>query len=152
MRHFYFFLFLLSRKARNATIKLPKAMSKLKIPIITEIISKAVIITHLPSYVIQRTGVDIGRLPPCHGHSNACFHAYLEYHISHVYSIANRIFVRFIFIIFNTQKPPKAYTPGGLPSLISPKYISRIHLVRHIIQTRIIPVRNNCLRLCLELF
>ena len=76
-RHFYFFLFLLSRKARNATIKLPKATSKLNIPIITEIISKAVIITHrlrsrsgprwagvhrtpsdLPSYVIW-----LGRLP-----------------------------------------------------------------------------------------
>ena len=77
VRHFYFFLFLLSRKARNATIKLPKATSKLNIPIITEIISKAVIITHrlrsrsgprwagvhwtpsdLPSYVIW-----LGRLP-----------------------------------------------------------------------------------------
>ena len=120
MRHFYFFLFLLSRKARNATIKLPKAMSKLKIPIITEIISKAVIITHLPSYVIQRTGVDIGRLPPCHGHSNAC----LEYHISLINSIKNRIFVRFIFIILKHKNRRKHKTPGGLPFPISPKYLS----------------------------
>lgn len=27
-----------------------------------------------------------GHHAPCHGHSNTCFHAYLEYHISHVYS------------------------------------------------------------------
>ena len=52
----------------------------------------------------------------------------------------------------NVKKPPKAYAPGGLPSLISSKYISCIHLVHNIIQTSIIPVRNNCLRLCLELF
>ena len=44
-----------------------------------------------------------GRLPPCHGHSNACFHAYLEYHISHVYSTANRIFVRFILSFKHTK-------------------------------------------------
>lgn len=43
---FLFLLVSLIEKARNATIKLPKAMSKLKIPIIIEILSKAVIITH----------------------------------------------------------------------------------------------------------
>ena len=31
-RHFYFFLFLLSRKARNAITKLPKDISKANIP------------------------------------------------------------------------------------------------------------------------
>lgn len=36
---FYFFLFLLSRKARNATIKLPKDINKANIPIKIEIIS-----------------------------------------------------------------------------------------------------------------
>ena len=38
-RHFYFFLFLLSRKARNATIKLPKDISKANISMKIEIIS-----------------------------------------------------------------------------------------------------------------
>ena len=108
-RHFYFFLFLLSRKARNATIKLPKATSKLNIPIITEIISKAVIITHrlrsrsgprwtgvhwtpsdLPSYVIW-----LGRLPPRHGYSSYVnYHALLLYHFVLMISIVFRTFVR----------------------------------------------------------
>ena len=48
-RHFYFFLlFLLSRKFRNATTKPPKVQSKVNIPRNIETISKAVIITHLP--------------------------------------------------------------------------------------------------------
>ena len=56
-RHFYFFLlFLLSRKVRNATIRLPKEISKPIIPIKIKIISAAVIITHLPSYVFRKTG------------------------------------------------------------------------------------------------
>ena len=51
-RHFYFFLlFLLSRKVRNATIKLPKEISKPIIPINIKIISAAVISrTSLPKY------------------------------------------------------------------------------------------------------
>ena len=69
-RHFYFFLFLLSRKARNATIKLPKATNNVSIPMKIEIISNAVIITHLPSYVFPTDWVlRLGRLPPCHGYS-----------------------------------------------------------------------------------
>ena len=56
-RHFYFFLlFLLSRKFRNATTKPPKVQSKVNIPRKIEIISKAVIITHLPSYVFRQAG------------------------------------------------------------------------------------------------
>ncbi len=67
-RHFYFFLlFLLSRKVRHATIKLPKEISKPIIPINIKMISAAVILrTSLLMYsgepVIKR-----GRLPPCHG-------------------------------------------------------------------------------------
>jgi hypothetical protein len=38
-RHFYFRLFLLSRKASNATIKLPKDISKANIPMKIEMIS-----------------------------------------------------------------------------------------------------------------
>ena len=38
-RHFYFRLFLLSRKASNATIKLPKVNNKVKIPRKIEMIS-----------------------------------------------------------------------------------------------------------------
>lgn len=37
-----------------------------------------------------------GRLPPCHGYSNTCFHAYLEYHISHIYSIR----IEYLFDLF----------------------------------------------------
>ncbi len=46
---FYFLLFLFSRYARNVIRKLPKAISKLMIPINIKIISVAVILTHLPS-------------------------------------------------------------------------------------------------------
>ena len=50
--HFYFFLpFLLSKKVRNATIKLPKEISKPIIPININMISAAVISrTSLPMY------------------------------------------------------------------------------------------------------
>ena len=51
-RHFYFFLLsLLSRKVRNATIRLPKEISKPIIPINIKMISAAVILrTSLPMY------------------------------------------------------------------------------------------------------
>ena len=52
----YFFDFLslsLVRKARNATIRLPKVINKVNIPINKDKISYAVIVTHLPSYVVQ---------------------------------------------------------------------------------------------------
>ena len=55
-RHFYFFLLSLSlvRKARNATIKLPKVANKVSIPRKIEIISNAVILrTSLPMYSQQ---------------------------------------------------------------------------------------------------
>ena len=39
------------RKARNVIIKLPKVTNSVRIPMNIEIISYAVIITHLPSYV-----------------------------------------------------------------------------------------------------
>ncbi len=50
---FYFLLFLLSRKARNATIKLPKVANSVSILMKIEMISNAVIVTHLPSYVFR---------------------------------------------------------------------------------------------------
>ena len=51
---FYFFLFLLSRKARNAIIKLPKAANSVSMPMKIEIISNAVISrTSLPMYSWQ---------------------------------------------------------------------------------------------------
>ena len=92
MRYFYFFLlFLLSRKFRNATTKPPKVQSKVNIPMNIEIISKAVIITHLPSYVFRQAGwlareatilhsvpvgaklTSTGRHAPCHGYSSYVF-------------------------------------------------------------------------------
>ena len=103
-RHFYFFLFLLSRKARNAITKLPKDISKPIIPINVNMISAAVITTHRlrsASVLAKRMSTGhpatflctpvawykLGRLPPRHGYSYACFHAYLEYHIMCSYSI-----------------------------------------------------------------
>ena len=70
VRHFYFFLlFLLSRKFRNATIKPPKVHNKVNIPRNIEINSNAVIITHLPSIMYHKLVIHwLGRLPPCHGH------------------------------------------------------------------------------------
>ena len=59
-RHFYFRLlfleelFSLSRKASNATIKLPKDISNANIPMKIEMISKAVIgATSLPTYYVR---------------------------------------------------------------------------------------------------
>ncbi len=51
-KHFYFFLlFLLLRKVRNVTVKLPKEISRLIIPINIKIISAVVILrTSLPMY------------------------------------------------------------------------------------------------------
>ena len=106
VRHFYFFLFLLSKKARNATIKLPKEQAQNTYNYRNNLKSRHY---NAPPFLCNPVfWYKFGRLPPCHGHSNACFHAYLEYHISHVYSIVNRILVRFIFMVLNTQKPPKA--------------------------------------------
>lgn len=64
-RHLYFFLlFLLSKKVRNATIKLPKEIRRLIIPINIKIISAAVILrTSLPMYSGEPV-IKLGRLPP----------------------------------------------------------------------------------------
>ena len=49
-------------------MKLPKVNNKVKIPMKIEMISKAVMNTHLPSYVIRRTGFySPGGSHPCHG-------------------------------------------------------------------------------------
>ncbi len=66
---FYFFLlFLLSRKVRNATIKLPKDTSKPIIPMNIKIISAAVMIrTSLPMYS-GKPVIGSGGYRPCHGH------------------------------------------------------------------------------------
>ena len=56
--------------------------------------------------------------------------------------------IHFALYTKTAESPP---APDGLKSLISPENISRIHLIHHIIQTRIIPVRNDRLRHLLEL-
>ena len=68
-RHFYFFLFSLSlvRKARNATIKLPKVTNSVSIPMKIEIISNAVISrTSLPMYSWQARAL-AREATACHG-------------------------------------------------------------------------------------
>ncbi|MCM1172053.1 MAG: hypothetical protein NC393_07985 [Clostridium sp.] len=69
VRHFYFFLlFLLSRKVRNATIKLPKEISKPIIPMNIKIISAAVILrTSLPMYSQQARAIGSGGYHPVMG-------------------------------------------------------------------------------------
>ena len=63
---FYFFLrFLLSRKARIATIKLPKEISKAKIPMKIEIISYAVMgATSFPMYSDEPVLLSLGGATP----------------------------------------------------------------------------------------
>ena len=65
---FYFFLFLLSRKARNAIIKLPKAANIVSMPMKIEIISNAVTSrTSLPMYSWQARAIGPGGSHPVMG-------------------------------------------------------------------------------------
>ena len=89
-RHFYFRLFLLSRKASNAITRLPKAHNNVSMPRKIERISKAVIgATSLPMYSgkpvigvgrlpLRSASVGVkqastGRLTPCHGYFPMAF-------------------------------------------------------------------------------
>ena len=81
-RHFYFRLFLLSRKASNAITRLPKAHNNVSMPRKIERISKAVIgATSLPMYS-GKPVIGVGRLPPCHGYFPMAFAMLLIYHFS----------------------------------------------------------------------
>ena len=81
-RHFYFRLFLLSRKASNAITRLPKAHNNVNMPRKIERISKAVIgATSLPMYS-GKPVIGVGRLPPCHGYFPMAFAMLLIYHFS----------------------------------------------------------------------
>ena len=81
-RHFYFRLFLLSRKVSNATTRLPKAHNNVSMPRKIERISKAVIgATSLPMYS-GKPVIGVGRLPPCHGYFPMAFAMLLIYHFS----------------------------------------------------------------------
>ena len=81
-RHFYFRLFLLSRKASNAITRLPKAHNNVSMPKKIERISKAVIgATSLPMYS-GKPVIGVGRLPPCHGYFPMAFAMLLIYHFS----------------------------------------------------------------------
>ena len=72
------------RKARNATIKLPKVANNVRIPMKIEIISNAVIVTHLPSYVFlvdtRYHTYHLGEHQPVMGTFNYC-----DY-VNHVYN------------------------------------------------------------------
>ena len=79
-RHFYFRLFLLSRKASNAITRLPKAHNNVSMPRKIERISKAVIgATSLPMYS-GKPVIGVGRLPPCHGYFPMAYAMQLIYH------------------------------------------------------------------------
>ena len=97
-RHFYFRLFLLSRKVSNAMMKPPKEISKAKIPRKTIIISYAVIYaTSLPMYS-GKPVICVGRLPPCHGYFPMAFAMLLIYHFS---CHNSTIFVNSFVLIFS---------------------------------------------------
>ena len=81
-RHFYFRLFLLSRKASNAITRLPKAHNNVNMPRKIERISKAVIgATSLPMYS-GKPVIGVGRLPPCRGYFPMAYAMQLIYHFS----------------------------------------------------------------------
>ena len=98
-RHFYFRLFLLSRKASNAITRLPKTHNNVNMPRKIERISKAVIgATSLPMYSgkpvigvgrlpLRSASVGVkqastGRLTPCHGYFPMAYAMQLIYHFS----------------------------------------------------------------------
>ena len=98
-RHFYFRLFLLSRKASNAITRLPKAHNNVSMPRKIERISKAVIgATSLPMYsgkpvigvgrlplrsaTVGAKQASTGRLAPCHGYFPMAYAMLLIYHFS----------------------------------------------------------------------
>ena len=96
-RHFYFRLFLLSRKASNAITRLPKAHNNVSMPRKIERISKAVIgATSLPMYS-GKPVIGVGRLPPCHGYFPMAFAMLLIYHFS---CHNSTIFVNSLVLIF----------------------------------------------------
>ena len=96
-RHFYFRLFLLSRKASNAITRLPKAHNNVNMPRKIERISKAVIgATSLPMYS-GKPVIGVGRLPPCHGYFPMAFAMLQIYHFS---CHNSTIFVNSLVLIF----------------------------------------------------
>ena len=114
-RHFYFRLFLLSRKASNAITRLPKAHNNVSMPRKIERISKAVIgVTSLPMYSgkpvigvgrlpLRSASVGVkqastGRLTPCHGYFPMAFAMLLIYHFS---CHNSTIFVNSFVLIFS---------------------------------------------------
>ena len=102
-RHFYFRLFLLSRKASNAITRLPKAHNNVSMPRKIERISKAVIgVTSLPMYS-GKPVIGVGRLPPCHGYFPMAFAMLLIYHFScHNSTIFVNSFVIHLSLFFLT--------------------------------------------------
>ena len=96
-RHFYFRLFLLSRKASNAITRLPKAHNNVSMPRKIERISKAVIgATSLPMYS-GKPVIGVGRLPPCHGYFPMAYAMQLIYHF---FRHNSTIFVNSFALIF----------------------------------------------------
>ena len=96
-RHFYFRLFLLSRKASNAITRLPKAHNNVSMPRKIERISKAVIgATSLPMYS-GKPVIGVGRLPPCHGYFPMAYALQLIYHF---FRHNSTIFVNSFALIF----------------------------------------------------
>ena len=119
-RHFYFRLFLLSRKASNAITRLPKAHNNVSMPRKIERISKAVMgVTSLPMYSgkpvigvgrlpLRSASVGVkqastGRLTPCHGYFPMAFAMLLIYHFScHNSTIFVNSFVIHLSLFFLT--------------------------------------------------
>ena len=96
-RHFYFRLFLLSRKASNAITRLPKAHNNVSMPRKIERLSKAVIGATSHPLSSGKPVIGVGRLPPCHGYFPMAFAMLLIYHFS---CHNSTIFVNSLVLIF----------------------------------------------------
>ena len=114
-RHFYFRLFLLSRKASNAITRLPKAHNNVNITMKIEMFSKAIIsatvftllrsvlngcppdIQHLFLCIPASRSFGVGRLPPCHGYFPMAYAMQLIYHF---FRHNSTIFVNSFALIF----------------------------------------------------
>ena len=94
-RHFYFRLFLLSRKASNAINKLPKDISKANTPIKTEIISNAVICaTSLPMYFRFTDFISSGGYHPVMD----TFHFIIVSFLIHIINQISNLIFKYIFL------------------------------------------------------
>ena len=65
--------------------------------------------------------------------------------------MCNTLITTWLWLVVNVEEFFAFMGYCGSDFLVSPKNISRIHFLLYVLQTRIISVGNNCLRLLFEL-